>query len=73
MKPWKRPPPANVNDPVVTLQWGHGGEAVEETTQQANQLRMYGLQWGHGDEAVEEDLPTHCMVNRPDASMGPRR
>ena len=36
------------------LQWGHGDEAVEESTGPPGGAAAVRLQWGHGDEAVEE-------------------
>src|SRR5271157_5414034 len=38
----------------MMLQWGHGDEAVEETTTAEMGWGTHELQWGHGDEAVEE-------------------
>ncbi len=38
---------------MFSLQWGHGGEAVESQTIQATWKPAVMLQWGHGGEAVE--------------------
>ena len=40
-------------DGRATLQWGHGGEAVEERRHLDRRGRAVLLQWGHGGEAVE--------------------
>jgi len=39
---------------VYLLQWGHGDEAVEESSLGTHPIGPVALQWGHGDEAVEE-------------------
>ena len=54
MKPWK----SEVRTAAVlfanALQWGHGDEAVEESSVNIAIRTSSVLQWGHGDEAVEE-------------------
>ena len=40
---------------VISLQWGHGDEAVEEyPSGGVTGPYVFLLQWGHGDEVVEE-------------------
>ena len=73
MKPWKSPPLDTINQPPLTLQWGHGDEAVEEKTPDTMAGMLNMLQWGHGDEAVEEGANAAPTFRTLVASMGPRR
>ena len=43
------------DDPMsaTSLQFGHGGEAVETRTRHVQQFQRGPLQFGHGGEAVE--------------------
>ena len=54
MKPWKSRELGCVHRLFLSLQWGHGDEAVEETSNVYQDVAGILLQWGHGDEAVEE-------------------
>ena len=55
MKPWKSGLGVRRCRGHRSLQWGHGDEAVEETTSCTLLVPTIAvLQWGHGDEAVEE-------------------
>jgi hypothetical protein len=40
----------------LSLQWGHGENAVEDWTADAVETFATGLQWGHGENAVEDNL-----------------
>ena len=74
MKPWKRQTTTITNQWDARLQWGHGDEAVEESTTVTLDQPLPGtLQWGHGDEAVEEFSKRHDLAAIVKASMGPRR
>ena len=73
MKPWKRVSLEFWNAKGYGLQWGHGDEAVEETTRPRHSWRRFRLQWGHGDEAVEEGAARKFLEAGAGASMGPRR
>ena len=48
MKPWR---PVIVTWKAtgnITLQWGHGGEAMETIDEPQPYVNYYVLQWGHG-------------------------
>ena len=46
MKPWKRVYNQLQAATVASLQWGHGDEAVEETSPITQGIRLRELQWG---------------------------
>ena len=73
MKPWKSGGTSYVSTLHLSLQWGHGDEAVEEDGTHSITFTMNALQWGHGDEAVEEESVRIIDVGLVLASMGPRR
>ena len=56
----------------MSLQWGHGSEAVETNTMPDNKKSLYELQWGHGSEAVETNRKAYRSHDPLFASMGPR-
>jgi len=39
---------------IPALQFGHGGEAVEDVGRAVSSINQEGLQFGHGGEAVED-------------------
>jgi hypothetical protein len=62
---------------VETLQFAHGGEAVETrggfTSSAASTARVAELQFGHGGEAVETGRVEAAGEPHPGASIRPRR
>jgi hypothetical protein len=64
MSPWKTDREIGTDECTNTLQWGHGGDAVEDNCPETRSLSAIGLQWGHGGDAVE-DLEAPASVPVP--------
>ncbi|SIO61254.1 hypothetical protein SAMN05444166_6697 [Singulisphaera sp. GP187] len=57
----------------MTLQWGHGSEAVDDFGNDRYVVAAYvELQWGHGSEAVDDRRGRQEPHRSRRASMGPR-
>ena len=52
--PWKTDRSHRSTDDRGRLQWGHGGDAVEDRSRDLDGSRPWSLQWGHGGDAVED-------------------
>ena len=58
VKPWRTSRSKTWGDPVKGLQFGHGGEAVENDVATTGDTLRCELQFGHGGEAVENHRRT---------------
>ena len=55
------------------LQFGHGGDAVENLTEASVWEALLELQFGHGGDAVENKIDAYAALVRTYASIRPRR
>ena len=63
----------HVSDVDIELQFGHGGDAVENQTNTYNRNGVYTLQFGHGGDAVENTRLARTAAPYSLASIRPRR